>query len=79
MLISKMYSTTKMVNFQLISLWNVVNKLAMKVITDQLKSILPHIISNIQSVFMPRRLIYDNILISCEIFHSMMSQRIRMG
>ena len=68
-LIPKSNQPSKMADFRPISLCNTTYKLISKVLANRLKLILPSIITENQSAFIPGHLISDNILIAFEFMH----------
>ena len=62
-------------NYRPISLANIVSRIVSKVLANRLKLILPNVISDSQSAFVPNRLIIDNTIVAFEILHRMRNKR----
>ena len=58
-----------------ISLGNVVSRIISKVLANWLKPILPNVISNSQSAFVPNRIITDKTTVAFEMIHRMRNRR----
>jgi len=70
-IIPKVTSSPRVTDNKPISLCNVIYKIISKVLANRLKHVLPHVISLEQSVFIPGRLITDNILVAFKTLHTM--------
>ena len=74
-LIPKINEPKIVADFRPISLANVVSRIVSKVLANQIKQILPNVISESQSAFVPNRLITDNTTVAFKILHRMRNKR----
>ncbi|XP_014755959.1 uncharacterized protein LOC104584065 [Brachypodium distachyon] len=78
-LIPKVDDPKRVSRFRPISLCNVVYKVISKMLANRLKVILPDIIDEHQSAFVPERLFTDNILLAYECVHSIKKKKGKKG
>ena len=76
-LIPKNNELKNMSDYWPISLGNVISIIVSKVVANRLKHVLPMVISNAQSAFVPNRLITNNTTIAYELLHRMRNRRKR--
>ncbi|KAA3475505.1 reverse transcriptase [Gossypium australe] len=74
-LIPKIPNPSTLVNFRPISLCSVLYKIVAKTIANRLQNVIGGCIDEVQSAFVPGRLITDNVLLAYEILHTFRQKR----
>lgn len=64
-----------MADYCLLNLNNVMSRIVSKVLANRVKPLLPNIISDLHSMFVPDRLISDNTLVAYEMLHRIQNRR----
>lgn len=75
-LIPKIVNPSKLTGFKPISLCNVIYKVMSKCLVNRLCPILDDIISPAQSVFVPGRMVIDNVMIAFDCIHHVKQKKI---
>jgi len=78
-MIPKVDNPEKVAQLQPISLCNFVYKVISKMLATGMKGVMPNVISDQQSAFVPGRLITDNILIAYECVHAIKRKKGKRG